>query len=187
MLIALVSAPAFLGISHAQIDSGGGIAGVGNAKNHSSIGAPFETVGKTTGLIEILYPPAPTLDLGQDSNSNGFPDLWEIQHFGSTGTFPMDDADGDGTTNMMEYLAGTDPRSAGSAFRPASEIAGSDLVMKLPTVAGRTYRIWGSPNLKSGWTLRDTFEGDGSLLELRYAMAQTPAGYFLRIEIVIPQ
>lgn len=187
MLVAVFIASLVLGDSQAQIDSGGGISSVGSATNHSSIGAPFETDGRSTGLIEILYPPAPVLDPEEDADSNGFPDAWEIEHFGSIGALPTDDTDGDGTTNLMEYLAGTDPQLPGSTFRPTSEATGSDLVLKFPTVSGRTYRIWGSPNLKSGWTLRDTFAGDGSLMEVSYATAQTPAGYFLKIEILIPQ
>lgn len=40
---------------------------------------------------------------------NVLPDAWQIQHFGHTGIDPNADADGDGVTNMEEYLGEYDP------------------------------------------------------------------------------
>lgn len=170
----------------ARIDSGGGIATVGAGTNHSSIGAAYATSDSATGVIEILYPPAPVLDSGADSDSNGLPDAWEIEHFGAIGVDPAADADGDGTTNLMEYLAGTDPISAASVFRPTSHTSGGDLVLTVPTVSGRHYRVWGTANLQGTWTPHDTITGDGSTVEWLYPLNQS-SRYFLRIEILIPQ
>jgi hypothetical protein len=174
----------------AGIDSGGGIAPVGDGANHSSIGAPIETGSASMGLIDILYPAAPTFDSEADSDGNGLPDAWELQHFGSTGVDPSGDADGDGTTNMMEYLAGTDPKSPSSVFRPTSHIEAGRMILSVPTVEGRQYRVWGTANLQTGWGSfpLDTIVGDGSTIEWEYLMSQSPNGrYFLRIEIMIPQ
>jgi hypothetical protein len=183
----LICFAAFGGFLSAAIDSGGGIAPLGDGANHSSIGAPLATEGPTTGLIEILYPPAPSLDSEADADGNGFPDAWEIEHFGATGVDASADADGDGTTNRMEYLAGTNPKSAASVFRPNTTLEGGMLILNADTISGRDYRIWGTPDLRTEWTPHDTISGDGSMVECEFPMSQSPSGrYFLRIEILIP-
>lgn len=169
----------------AQIDSGGGLATLGAGSNHSSIGAAYSTSGSATGVIEILYPAAPALDPAADSDSDGLPDSWETQHFGNLGSSAVTDSDGDGTTNLMEYLAGTNPNSAASVFRPTSHTSGGNLVLAVPTVSGRNYRVWGTANLQGTWTAHDTIAGDGSTVEWTYALSQS-SKYFLRIEILIP-
>jgi hypothetical protein len=170
------------GLFSAAIDSGGGVALLGGGANHSSIGGALDTSASATGLIEILYPKIP---VGSDADGNGLPDAWERQHFGATGTSASADADGDGTSHLMEYLAGTDPRSAASVFRPTSHASGGNLVLTVPTVDGRSYRVWGTTNLQGTWTQHDTITGDGSTVEWLYALSQSPK-YFLRIEILIP-
>ena len=169
----------------AAIDSGGGLSDLGSGTNHSSIGAPLATGASVVGLIEILYPPAPALDPEADTDGDGLPDSWEDENFGNLTATATADSDGDGTTNMMEYLAGMDPRSAASVFRPGSHVAGGNLVLSVPTVSGRSYRVWGTANLQGAWTQHDTIVGDGTTVEWLYALSQSPK-YFLKIEILIP-
>jgi hypothetical protein len=47
-----------------------------------------------------------------DADHNGLPDAWEQKHFGRLGVDPAADPDGDGYTNIEEFLNGTDPRHA---------------------------------------------------------------------------
>jgi hypothetical protein len=169
----------------AQIDSGGGLTSLGGGTNHSSIGAAYSTGDSASGLIEILYPPAPALDPAMDNDSDGLPDSWENQHFGNLTANVAADSDGDGTTNLMEYLAGTNPNSAASVFRPTTHTSGGNLVLSVPTVSGRSYRVWGTANLQDTWTALDTIIGDGSSVEWLYQLNQSYK-YFLRIEILIP-
>lgn len=51
------------------------------------------------------------LDFGDvDTDGDGMSDAWELAHFGSiTGANPDDDPDGDGRSNLTEFLQGTDP------------------------------------------------------------------------------
>jgi len=138
-------------------------------------------------LIEILYPSAPALDPEADTDGDGLPDSWENEKFGNLTADATADSDGDGTTNLMEYLAGTNPSSAASVFRPASHVAGGNLVLTVPTVSGRSYRVWGTANLQGSWTQHDTIAGDGSSVAWEYLMSQSATGrYFLKIEILIP-
>ena len=185
MLFPLLICVGAIGYVIAGIDSGGGIAALDGGSNHSSIGSPFQTGDTVTGLIEILYPPAPALNPSEDADGNGLSDSWEIEHFGDVGVDSSIDADGDGTTNLMEYLAGTNPRNPASVFRPTSGTSGGNLVLTVPTVSGRSYRVWGTENLQGLWTLHDTIPGDGNTVEWLYPLNQSTR-YFLRVEILIP-
>lgn len=51
-------------------------------------------------------------DGGVDSDGNGLADQWEIAHFGSIGQDPDADPDGDGITNLEEYLTQGHPQEA---------------------------------------------------------------------------
>lgn len=44
-----------------------------------------------------------------DDDSDGLPDLWELQQFGNLNQTGSGDADGDGKTNLQEHAAGTNP------------------------------------------------------------------------------
>jgi alpha-tubulin suppressor-like RCC1 family protein/chitodextrinase len=44
-----------------------------------------------------------------DSDRDGLADSWEIDHFGDLNSRAADDNDGDGLTNVLELLRGTDP------------------------------------------------------------------------------
>ncbi|MEI8311532.1 MAG: hypothetical protein WCH98_12325 [Verrucomicrobiota bacterium] len=177
-------------LGFANIDSGGGLGTVGVYVNHDSIGSPFATdagavaaYASHPGLIAVIYPAAPALDPTADSDADGMPDAWELAHLGSINALPSADADGDGTTNLMEFLAGTDPSNAGSVFRPSLQVEGNDLALSVQTAAGRRYRVWGSPDLKT-WTALDTIAGDGN--PVQFLRTTTEPRYFLKVEILLP-
>jgi hypothetical protein len=75
---------------------------------------------------------------GADSDSDGLPDAWEVENFGSTRAIPTADRDHDGVSNYQEYLAGTDPADSNSVLR----ITSIDRLLSghLP----RTHMIWAS-------------------------------------------
>ena len=192
LLAALTPAPA-------EIDSGGGSTSGGALNNHSSIGAAFATVttqGDATlnhpGLIEVLYPAAPA---SADSDGNGLPDAWEILHFGYIGVDPNADPDHDGATNLMEYLAGTDPNSASSVVRPQGSYAAGIFHMPIQTASGRYYQIWVSRDMKAS-TLQTTLTSDGTQQPFDFDEARVPSGplhsgthssnYFFHVAILIP-
>jgi len=80
-----------------------------------------------------------------DFDGDGLSDAWEILHFGTTGAQhggPDVDVDGDGRTNMEEFIAGTDPRDAQSV--PALAITREGRIVLVSFSAPGT----GSPEYK---------------------------------------
>jgi hypothetical protein len=60
-----------------------------------------------------------------DADNNGMRDSWEIEHFGAIGQNPLGDPDGDGLTNLQEWIASTNPLHAdsdGDAMGDAYEV-----------------------------------------------------------------
>ena len=186
-------------ICPAEIDSGGGKSIGGVAFNHSSIGGSFATLptqgGPTLnrpGLIEVIYPVVPSPIL--DSDDDGFPDAWEKQHFGALGVDPAADADKDGTTNLMEYLAGTNPNLASSVFRPLCSVTRGIFRMPIQTVSGRSYQIWVTCDLLN-WTLQNTLTGDDTQQVFEFDETAVPfdplhtlthpSSFFFRVQIQI--
>lgn len=61
----------------------------------------------------VAYVQTDTIDQGLMETS-GLPIAWELLNFGHTGVDPNADPDGDGMSNLQEYLAGTNPNDANS-------------------------------------------------------------------------
>lgn len=90
----------------------------------------------------------------QDSVGDGIPDWWRALYFGGDGTTTNTlsaataDPDGDGMSNLHEYLAGTVPTNSASAMR-ITTIArqGTDMNITWTVVPGKTYILQTSTNL----------------------------------------
>ncbi|GAA5128026.1 hypothetical protein JIN84_07825 [Luteolibacter yonseiensis] len=60
---------------------------------------------ESTGVLSRINP---------DSDGDGMPDAWEMLHFKNLDEFAGGDPDGDLSSNLMEYQAGSDPNNAAS-------------------------------------------------------------------------
>jgi hypothetical protein len=118
-----------------------------------------------------------------DSDGDGIPDSWMLQIFGHATALagdhsrPQDDADGDGMTNLQEYLAGTDPLDAQSNLKlifQGMDFATSRPQFSFTAMPGIGYTLQYSDNLASGtWQkLRDEPAGDS----IRTATLSDPSG-----------
>jgi hypothetical protein len=111
------------------------------------------------GRISPLSAPAEGATWGEDGDfsgtpiryPDGLPDDWQRKYWGE-GLWPgpAEDSDGDGATNLQEFLAGTDPMDPTSVLRVAmqSDDQGARLVWN--TQPGGIYQIQISSDL-SGW------------------------------------
>jgi hypothetical protein len=83
-------------------------------------------------------------------DGNGLPVDWEMFFFGRTGVDPLADPDGDGLSNMAEYLAGTDPTTFTLRFS-GIQVGNRVISMQWQSVAGRSYVVQKSSSLTSGF------------------------------------
>jgi hypothetical protein len=115
---------------------------------------PIEMAGNFSQIGQPGLKTRIDLTLGVDSDGDGLPDAWEqalIDIYGGTlaSINPNDDTDGDGITNINEYLAGTyafDPED-GFRLTLTGVVAGAS-EMEFLAIRGRTYTIQASPNLQ---------------------------------------
>ena len=191
--------PLFL---NAEIDSGGTQTAVGTYRNHSTLGASFETrsseVGSYenhSGLIEVLY--APVMHAVVDVDVDGMDDRWEADYSLTVGVDDSSsDVDGDGVSALMEFLAGTDPNDSSSFFKPSFTQQEGIYSLSIQSQLNRNYRFWVSVDLETwvhwtdttgtGETITFTFD-PGSSDALSEFTAEELVKCFFRIELSFAQ
>ncbi len=124
-----------------------------------------------------------------DANHNGISDLWEQQYLGAVtpGYTGQEDGDGDGASDLAEWLAGTDPSSAASVLKlslPQVQPNGT-VRFTWPTVTGRSYRLYVSTDLNSWVGVTTATRADGGPLDATLPALDPLLPYFFRV-IVTP-
>jgi hypothetical protein len=115
------------------------------------VAANYSNLGKPAQNTQL------DLTLGEDTDADGLPDAWEqavIIMLGNDLTLqdirPDDDADGDGISNLQEYLAGTYAFDPEDGFR--LEIVGhanGNPVLEFLAIRSRSYALEASSDLKT--------------------------------------
>ena len=152
---------------------------------------PLETAINTASLGKPAKTTTLNLTLGEDTDGDGLPDAWEravLAMMGKDGTIrdirPNDDSDGDGISNLKEYLAGT------YAFDPADgfklDVVGKvedRMVLEFLAIPGRRYAFQGSSDMQSWKAVGFRLVTDPSNATPRGEFVATRT-QLLRIEIV---
>ncbi|MBL9134224.1 MAG: metallophosphoesterase [Verrucomicrobiales bacterium] len=91
-----------------------------------------------------------------DTDGDGLPDGWEVQHHLSPvlaqGEDGRDgDPDGDGYTNEDEFRSGTNPREAASTLRISAAWSAGSLILAWRSMIGRRYDLEVSEDLATGF------------------------------------
>jgi hypothetical protein len=73
-----------------------------------------------------------------DSDADGVPDSWELTFFGNLTNSATTDFDGDGSSNLQEYLNGTDPANSNSVRFQLTVVLDGGSVLKSPDQASYT-------------------------------------------------
>ncbi|HUJ09497.1 MAG TPA: DUF11 domain-containing protein, partial [Verrucomicrobiae bacterium] len=128
-----------------------------------------------------------------DADSDGIPDYWTEQFFGhGTGqaadnSRAQDDADGDGFSNLQEYLAGTSPVDANSALRiVAISSVDTNVLISFTSITNKLYRLESSDGPIGPWTniVADDIEGNGGTNQVTDIVAPETPVRFYRIRLL---
>ncbi len=86
-----------------------------------------------------------------DRNGNGMCDVWETRY--AVGNLdPAGDADGNGMSNRLESIAGTNPFLAQSQFRISSVSMDSGVVVRITAEPGKSYQLFSAAALTGPWS-----------------------------------
>ncbi len=123
-----------------------------------------------------------------DQDRDGIPDDWEQYHFGHvTNCAPHADRDGDGMSNLQEFLAGTDPLSQASSLRIRAQMNKQSLQLMWPAVSGRTYQVQFAETLSVPWRdLPSAFYSATPSSSLATLWFNCPSSGFYRLRLMVP-
>jgi hypothetical protein len=133
------------------------------------------------------------LTLGEDSDGDGLPDAWErilIALAGGTMSLsdirPQDDFDGDGLSNLEEYIAGTYAYDNRDGF--TLEIVGMNgnlPRLKFMVIRGRSYTVHGSADLQQWVPVEFRVPAEGAQAPIRSSYYATDVRV-IQAEVVSP-
>ena len=136
------------------------------------------------------------LNLGEDTDRDGLPDVWEQWQLYQSGRFPDNsgkwdiqlidksgDFDGDGRSNFLEYVAGTVAADATEKLElQIKEKSGEKVRFEFYAITGKTYTIERTTDANT-WTRVPFSVGDVAAADLSY----TATGVSILSAFTVPQ
>lgn len=120
-----------------------------------------------------------------DGDNDGLPDAYESVTAGLSSSNSSDaalDNDGDGFTNLQEFVAGTNPNHSGSRLVGTGAVSGGEFQLSFNTVVGKYYRIERSASPSGTWeNAAVNVEGTGGVLQVPMPVAWSSGRQFFRV------
>ena len=167
--------------------SSGGLATAGTVGQDSAavVQGSYLGLNGTLGLT--------VLDTIQDNfgsyASDGIPDSWQLQYFGSNNPLaaPNADASGTGQNNLFKYIAGLNPTDPGSRFVSAvGPVSGSHTITFGPRLTDRSYTVQFSTNLTDWLPLTGASTQDNGQTRTVTDPDATATTKFYRVQVSYP-
>jgi len=135
-------------------------------------------------VFSVTLPPATTKLLLKDTNSNGVDDDWQQLYFPEQSFSRNADSDGDGYTNLFEFLAGSSPVDGQDFIRMSLIKDGGEWRLEWSSAPQRTYIVESSEDLGE-WVPVATVTALGSSCSHFLGGSLGSARYF-RLQIIPP-
>jgi sialate O-acetylesterase len=171
----------------------GGPSSAATTYDDSSLGASSSYDYRLQRTVSGYASDYATLTVSTPSGAgDGIPGYWRLQYFGNGlsaagAAAPNADPDGDGLSNLNEYLAGTSPVDAASTFKiTAFNLNGANAVLTFPSVLGKQYRLERATDLgaPTAWSaLQQHIAGTGGTVTVTQADDGSLPRRFYRIVV----
>jgi uncharacterized repeat protein (TIGR01451 family) len=124
-----------------------------------------------------------------DKDQDGMDDAWELKYGFNPAdrTDALQDADGDGHTNLQEYLAGTDPRDPHSVLRIETfQISSNVCRIRFTSVLGKLYRVERTSEFAAqNWlAVSSNIVGTGTMLEVLDTVTSANSKQWYRVSVL---
>ena len=88
--------------------------------------------------------------INDDTDGDGMLDSWEQQYFNTISPTSDTDTDGDGFTNLDEFIAGTNPTNANSLFNINVLGSNNNFIIQWNAVDNKIYNVFINNDLRFG-------------------------------------
>jgi len=124
-----------------------------------------------------------------DSDGDGLPDSWELAYFGNLNQTATGDFDGDGVSNLQEFLDGTDPTDTNSVLYVLAILSDGGIVQAVPNklsyTNGETVALTATafaPGIFHGWT--GDITTPTNVISLTMTNSKSLFAHFLPLDII---